>query len=313
MKAADKVLFATSPNQNHLKSRQIFASGFIAGVISRTCSSPLDIIKVLIQTNQGTSIPQIAANLYKTGGIKAFWRGNSIAVFNQGPQTAIKYFVYEEISKLIQSVTHKKISSTHRAIIGSIATITAQSIMFPCDFIRTRITTCPALYHTPLQTAQKIIKEEGISTLWTGVSSNVIGGIIYGGTTFFISGGLKEIFAKRHEHHQGKLPAWQYLLIGATAGTIAQSVAYPFDIVKKKLMAKDPLGNRMYTSPIQCFTQIYQKEGIRGFYKGIQLNFLKVIPYTAIQYFVNEEMKNTFIKLNEYSNRKQTHNKQSIH
>ena len=292
------MLVATSPKKYNIKPSQVFASGFIAGIISRTCSSPLDITKVLLQTNSGDGIYRVVADVYHSGGLRAFWRGNSIAVFNQGPQTAIKYFVFEEVSQYVQKLTKRKATPLQRAVIGSLATITAQTIMYPCDFLRTRITTCPTLYKTPFQTISKIVREEGLTTLWTGLGSSFIGAIIYGGTNFCISGTMKEYFSKRAAKKHAPLKPYQYLMIGACAGGIAQSVAYPFDAVKKRLMAKDIHGNRLYTSTKQCVSKIYQEEGIPGFFKGVHLNFFKVIPYTAIQYFLNEEVKNAFIKYN---------------
>ena len=59
---------------------QNFFSGGIAGVTSRTITSPLDVVKILFQvgtqdTKQG--FLKSFTNIYVNEGIRAFWKGNS--------------------------------------------------------------------------------------------------------------------------------------------------------------------------------------------------------------------------------------------
>ena len=57
---------------------QNFFSGGVAGVTSRTITSPLDVVKILAQvgtkdTKQG--FLKSFGNIYRNEGIRAFWKG----------------------------------------------------------------------------------------------------------------------------------------------------------------------------------------------------------------------------------------------
>lgn len=46
-----------------------------------------------------------------------------------------------------------------------------------------------------------------------------------------------------------------------------------------------------YTGMIDVFQKTFRREGLKGFYKGLFPNLLKVVPAASITYVVYEEMK----------------------
>mmetsp|Transcript_19417 Transcript_19417/g.13940 ORF Transcript_19417/g.13940 Transcript_19417/m.13940 type:complete len:81 (-) Transcript_19417:108-350(-) len=78
------------------------------------------------------------------------------------------------------------------------------------------------------------------------------------------------------------------LSIGALAGTIAVTITYPTDLARRKMQLSGQPGHPTYTSFVNCFVVITQKEGIQGLFKGLVPCYLKVIPSTALLFFCNE-------------------------
>ena len=79
------------------------AAGGIAGAVSRTCTAPLDRLKVFLQVQ--TSKIRITDSFYyllKEGGCRSFWRGNGINVLKIAPESAIKFAAYERVKRLIR-------------------------------------------------------------------------------------------------------------------------------------------------------------------------------------------------------------------
>lgn len=72
------------------------AAGAVAGAVSRTCTAPLDRLKVFlqVQTNR-VKIKDCFSYLLKEGGIRSFWRGNGTNKFQ------ICYFVHSLCSQLV--------------------------------------------------------------------------------------------------------------------------------------------------------------------------------------------------------------------
>lgn len=52
-------------------------------------------------------------------------------------------------------------------------------------------------------------------------------------------------------------------------------------------------GATAYNGMSDVFMKTYQNEGVRGFYKGLFPNLLKVIPAASITYMAYEAMKQT--------------------
>jgi solute carrier family 25 phosphate transporter 23/24/25/41 len=51
------------------------------------------------------------------------------------------------------------------------------------------------------------------------------------------------------------------------------------------------IGSRTYTGLFDVFFSTLQEEGIRGLYKGLTPNLIKVVPAASITYYVYEKLK----------------------
>lgn len=87
------------------------------------------------------------------------------------------------------------------------------------------------------------------------------------------------------------------IIYGATAGAVAQTVSYPFDVVRRRLQTATILKpNESNISIIRLFVLIWQREGVvHGFYKGLSLNWIKG-PVAAGVGFMVFDMSQMFIR-----------------
>lgn len=97
-----------------MKNRHL-AAGAIAGAVSRTCTAPLDRLKVFlqVQTNR-VRISDSFNYLLREGGMRSFWRGNGINVLKIAPESAIKFAAYEQVKRLIRQNEDKQLSIYER-------------------------------------------------------------------------------------------------------------------------------------------------------------------------------------------------------
>ena len=57
-------------------------------------------------------------------------------------------------------------------------------------------------------------------------------------------------------------------LLAASTTFVAASITYPLDIIRKRLILEVGLDDKMYKGQLRhCITGMYQREGIRGFYR----------------------------------------------
>lgn len=97
----------------------------------------------------------------------------------------------------------------------------------------------------------------------------------------------------QEERDQGAiLPAPVRLLCGAVAGGVAQTSAYPFDVVRRRQQVSAVASHiPTYSSTFGAFSSILKADGVRGLFVGLSVNYIKVAPATGVSFVVYEFMK----------------------
>jgi len=92
-------------------------------------------------------------------------------------------------------------------------------------------------------------------------------------------------------------PSTPILLICGTTSTICgQLVSYPLALVRTRLQAQEvPMDSNKRDTMTTLMSRIWRNEGIRGMYRGLLPNMIKVVPAVSISYVVYENMKKTLI------------------
>lgn len=82
------------------------------------------------------------------------------------------------------------------------------------------------------------------------------------------------------------------LTAGALAGVMAQSLMFPGDTVRRRMQTNGMNGEaKVYTSSLDCCRKIVEREGIRGFYRGIGVNTFRAMPGAGIQFLAYDSLK----------------------
>ncbi|XP_021100792.1 calcium-binding mitochondrial carrier protein SCaMC-3 isoform X3 [Heterocephalus glaber] len=160
-------------------------AGAVAGAVSRTGTAPLDRLKVFMQVHASkTNRLNILGGLrsmVQEGGILSLWRGNGINVLKIAPESAIKFMAYEQIKRAIRG-QQDTLHVQERFVAGSLAGATAQTIIYPMEVLKTRLTLRrTGQYSGLLDCAWRILEQEGPRAFYRGYLPNVLGIIPYAG------------------------------------------------------------------------------------------------------------------------------------
>lgn len=86
------------------------------------------------------------------------------------------------------------------------------------------------------------------------------------------------------------------LACGSISTTSGQLVSYPLALVRTRLQAQEvPMDSSERDTMSKLMVRIWRNEGIRGFYRGLLPNIIKVVPAVSISYVVYEKMKKYLI------------------
>lgn len=163
--------------------RHLLAGG-IAGAVSRTCTAPLDRIKVYLQVHgtRNCNIISCGKYMFREGGVLSYWRGNGINVLKIGPESALKFMAYEQVKRAIKKDDGRELEIYERFYAGSIAGGISQSVIYPLEVLKTRLALrMTGEYAGFVDAAKKIYSQAGIKAFYRGYVPNLIGILPYAG------------------------------------------------------------------------------------------------------------------------------------
>nr|CAD7195463.1 unnamed protein product [Timema douglasi] len=287
-------------------------SGGVAGAVSRTCTAPLDRLKVYLQVHgtKTTGIRHCWTHLFQEGGIWSFWRGNGINVLKIAPESAIKFMAYEQAKRLIRGSNTRELSIYERFVAGSLAGAISQTVIYPMEVMKTRLALRKTgQYKSIVDAARSMYGKGGLQSFYRGYVPNLLGIIPYAGIDLAVYETLKNSYLRQHSDDNATPSVLLLLTCGTISSTCGQVCSYPLALVRTRLQAQEFLATNLQfpssilisiivttTGQTDCtmtslIRNIIQREGFLGLYRGITPNFLKVAPAVSISYVVYERCR----------------------
>jgi len=81
------------------------------------------------------------------------------------------------------------------------------------------------------------------------------------------------------------------LLSGASAGLVSQTVSYPLEVIRRRMQVGGAVGDGHRLGMGETARQIWAERGVRGFFVGLGIGYLKVVPMVAVSFWTYERMK----------------------
>ncbi|KAH9900079.1 solute carrier family 25 member 42 [Xylariomycetidae sp. FL2044] len=296
-----------------------FCAGGVAGAVSRTVVSPLERLKILFQVQSAghneykLSVGKALVKMWKEEGWRGFMRGNGTNCIRIVPYSAVQFGSYNLYKrKLFEPYPGAPMSSIERLVCGGIAGVTSVFFTYPLDIVRTRLSiqtaSFAALGPKPGEqlpgmwiTMTRMYKQEGgVNALYRGIIPTVAGVAPYVGLNFMTYEYVRKVLTPEGDQNPS---AARKLLAGAISGAVAQTCTYPFDVLRRRFQINTMSGmGYKYKSIGDAVKIIVAQEGIRGLYKGLIPNLLKVAPSMAANW-LSFEMTRDFLSPTESPSR----------
>ncbi|KAI7820093.1 mitochondrial carrier domain-containing protein [Kickxella alabastrina] len=300
-------------------------AGGIAGCTAKTVVAPLDRVKILFQTHNSKYVKYAGTHfgLFKAGkaiyreyGVRGLFRGHSVQLARIFPYAAVKFMTYEQLKMILS----RRIQDQHlrNFLAGSLCGSISVAVTYPLDMIRVRMAYLTPTSGMPAErvrtVAQMIYKEPayrfGILNFFRGFPLSLMGIIPYGGVSFltheYFASLARDRFgsitakpldqrkSRDRRRKKNELKAWVELTSGGLSGVIAQTVSYPFELVRRRMQiagAHDPSSRG---SAIPIIREVWKTAGVRGFFVGLTIGYVKVVPMFAVSFYMYEKLKALF-------------------
>ncbi|ORX90334.1 mitochondrial carrier [Basidiobolus meristosporus CBS 931.73] len=293
-------------------------AGGIAGGVSRTVVSPLERLKILFQVqgpepSKYNGVIYTLKKIWRDEGFLGYMRGNGTNIIRIVPYSAAQFAAYEQFKKLLMEKGKNELDTPRRLASGALAGVTSVACTYPLDIVRTRLSVQSALalqeaeaeaikagktvskVNVPKlpgiwETMKSIYQVEGgVRALYRGLGPTLMGVAPYVALNFQAYEVLRKYFTPPgYDSPSGA----RKLVCGALAGCIAQTITYPLDVLRRRMQVTGMANvNYKYRNTWHALTEVIKKETVRGLYKGMVPNYLKVAPAIGVSFWTYELCK----------------------
>lgn len=160
-----------------------------------------------------------------------------------------------------------------------------------------------------------------LSNFYRGFGPTILGMIPYAGVSFYVHDSIHDLFrsdllapylvsrpsgylaghrvvkVKDSQQHVNSrdsrvpLRAYAQLVAGGLAGMCAQTAAYPFEVIRRRMQVGGAVNLGKFMTFRTTMKLIFAENGLRGFFVGLSIGYIKVIPMTACSFYVYERSK----------------------
>jgi solute carrier family 25 (mitochondrial carrier protein), member 16 len=161
-----------------------------------------------------------------------------------------------------------------------------------------------------IEAIQAITPHAGLANFYRGFSATLMGMLPYAGMSFLTHDTAHDILrhpllakytvtsfpptAPSANYPHGRpapLRTWAELLSGGLAGMVSQTASYPLEVIRRRMQVGGAVGDGHRLRVAETTTLIFREKGLAGFWVGLGIGYVKVIPMVAVSFYVYERGK----------------------
>jgi len=275
-----------------------FLMGGVSAAVAKTAAAPIERIKLLIQNQDEMlksgrlsepykGIVDCSKRVVAEEGFGSLWRGNLANVIRYFPTQALNFAFKDYFKKLFGFKKEKDgywMWFAGNLASGGAAGATSLLFVYSLDYARTRLANDnksskkggSRQFNGLIDVYAKTIKSDGIQGLYRGFAISCVGIVVYRGLYFGMYDSIKPVLPQ--DLQDSFLASF---LLGWSITIGAGLASYPIDTVRRRMMMTSGEAVK-YTSSLQAFNQIVQKEGVKSLFKGAGANILRAVAGAGV-------------------------------
>ncbi len=315
-----------------LDSFKRFIAGGLAGIVAKSFVAPVDRVKILFQVTDGKfSSSQgwvIIKDIFREEGPRGFFNGNSATMIRVFPYAGVQFFIFDTLkNRSLRKGAKKRLGPIEGFVFGGIAGAVSSFTTYPLDLARARLAinvthggVAPILRykHRPLGILFHIVQVDGLRAIYRGILPTLLGIAPYAGIAFCLNDLGKNRVIRVLKREPRTL---DMVIIGGISGLAAQTCTYPFEVIRRRMQTSGSINqcgtahslfapcdddsvrrshttSKSATRPSMGKTlqAILEVQGVRGLFKGLSINWVKVTRYLffCVQFFRSAILEECF-------------------
>lgn len=271
-------------------------AGAMAGISEHAVMFPVDSIKtrmqvitasnVAVYSSLGNAVQRIAS----TEGLRTLWRGVASVIMGAGPAHAVHFGTYEAVKELAggnRGGHHPGAT----LFAGACATIASDALMNPFDVIKQRMQIKDSAFRSVTVCARSVYRNEGLTAFYISYPTTLTMSVPFTAVQFTAYESIKRVLNPGDQYSP-----ITHVTAGGMAGAVAAAITTPLDVAKTLLQTRgtsDDPRIRNARGMRDAFQIIYERNGMRGFARGLTPRVLTFMPSNALCWLCYEFFKMT--------------------
>ena len=150
---------------------------------------------------------------------------------------------------------------------------------------------------------QQMAPRSGLANFYRGFTPTLWGMVPYAGASFLTHDYAQDwlrlpsvsewttLPGTATERRPAQLTTWAQLTAGGLAGFVSQTASYPLEVIRRRMQVGGVVGDGHRLSMAEIAGTIYRERGWRGFWVGLTIGYVKVVPMVATSFYVYERGK----------------------
>eukprot|EP00045_Choanoeca_perplexa_P004035 m.35036 g.35036 ORF g.35036 m.35036 type:complete len:307 (-) comp12363_c0_seq1:191-1111(-) len=282
-------------------------AGAAGGLVNSVVCAPLDVAKVRQQVEgsihpgrtRNVGLIQVLKQISREEGWRGLFRGIQPSLVTLPLFWACYFPIYDKLKAQLGVVDREHAPAWKHCVAAMGAAAVCDIVTNPLWVVRTRIIS--AVYHeTERFELQKmsvrqhllhIVRQEGFLALYKGLAASLIG-LSHVALQF----PLYELFKEQARAHSSDGKEGLLGLIAASAGSklIAGTITYPHEVIRARMQ-----DARQEASLTRITQAIWRADGAAGFFRGLRVNVVRVLPSCVTTFVTYELVKQAIEGLHE--------------
>ncbi|CAE7154436.1 unnamed protein product [Rhizoctonia solani] len=266
-------------------------AGAMAGISEHAVMFPVDSIKtrmqvittsnVAVYSSLGNAVQRIAS----TEGLHTLWRGVASVILGAGPAHAVQFGTYEAVKDFAGD------TRPGHLVAGACASIASEALMNPFDVIKQRMQLKDSAFRSVSSCARSVYHNEGLAAFYISYPTTLTMSVPFAAAQFTAYESIKRVL-----NPSDRYSPITHVTAGGLAGAFAAALTTPLDVAKTLLQTRgtsEDMRIRHARGMRDAFQIIYEKQGLKGFTRGLTPRVLTFMPSNALCWLCYEFFKMT--------------------
>ncbi|EDV27353.1 uncharacterized protein TRIADDRAFT_21077 [Trichoplax adhaerens] len=301
-------------------------AGASGSAVAMSTFYPLDLARTRLQVDMQTKLVkpthQILAKIIREEGLSALYTGFGPVLTSLYCSNFVYFYAFNGLRMLDVVKQLPLTQSVSDLVVGMVAGTINVFATTPLWVANTRLrlqgVTVRDYNNKVIKKTQytgifdcfrRIIKEEGILSLWSGLAPSLV--LCCNPAIQFMSYEALKRYITRGKNNM-QIPSWLVFLMGAISKAIATVLTYPLQVSQARLRHntsekanKKHQPNMTVTHRILlCLIYLARHEGFSGLFKGLEAKLLQTVLTTALMFTMYEKIMSFVLFVTKASRKK---------